>query len=217
MTPSAVNPNVKPAEDPREFLRHLFDVAVKRALPLENTAACLPEPPTAGRTVVIGAGKAGAAMAQAVEVLWPQDAPLQGLVVTRYHHTPPRPAGLAQRIEVVEAAHPVPDTAGLQAAERMLAMVQGLAENDLVLCLISGGGSALLTLPADGLTLAQSETHRFFSLAPLLRGRDERSSLLEGWGEGHLSEQRLPEDLYPLTRPTSLRFAGRPLPASGAR
>ena len=153
MTPSAINP----ATHPKEFLRHLFDVAVKRALPLQNTAAFLPTPPKAGRTIVIGAGKAGGAMAHAVEALWPQDAPLEGLVVTRYHHTPHRPAGLTQRIEVVEAAHPVPDAAGLQASERMLAMVQGLSENDLVLCLISGGGSALLTLPADGLTLADKQ------------------------------------------------------------
>ena len=152
MTPSTIYP----ATDPKEFLRHLFDVAVKRALPLENTAAFLPKPPK-GRTIVIGAGKAGGAMAHAVEALWPQDAAMQGLVVTRYHHTPPRPAGLTQRIEIVEAAHPVPDAAGLQAAERMLAMVQGLTENDLVLCLISGGGSALLTLPAEGLTLADKQ------------------------------------------------------------
>ena len=153
MTLSAINP----ATHPKEFLRHLFDVAVKRALPLENTAAFLPTPPKAGRTIVIGAGKAGGAMAQAVEALWPQDSPLQGLVVTRYHHTPPRPAGLTQRIEVVEAAHPVPDAAGMQASERMLAMVQGLTENDLVLCLISGGGSALLTLPATGLALEDKQ------------------------------------------------------------
>ena len=146
--------------DPRAFLRHLFDVAVKRALPLENTAAFLPKPPVAGRTIVIGAGKAGGAMAQAVEALWPHDSPMQGLVVTRYHHTPPLPdslKGLKPRIEVVEAAHPVPDAAGLAASERMLAMVQGLTENDLVLCLISGGGSALLTLPAAGLTLADKQ------------------------------------------------------------
>ena len=156
MTPTAISP----ATHPKEFLRHLFDVAVKRALPLENTAAFLPRPPKAGRTIVVGAGKAGGAMAQAVEALWPQDAPLQGLVVTRYHHIPPQPdslKGLKQRIEIVEAAHPVPDAAGLQASERMLAMVQGLTENDLVLCLISGGGSALLTLPADGLTLADKQ------------------------------------------------------------
>jgi hydroxypyruvate reductase len=120
----------------------------------------LPQPPSAqsgGRTIVIGAGKAGGSMAQAVEALWPADAPLSGLVVTRYHHIPPRPEGLPVRIEVVEAAHPVPDAAGLAAAERILAMVQGLSANDLVLCLISGGGSALLTLPADGLTLADKQ------------------------------------------------------------
>ena len=153
-------PEFSVTRDPREFLRHLFDVAVKRALPLDNTAACLPQPPKAGRTVVIGAGKAGGAMAHAVEALWPGDAPMQGLVVTRYKHTPPLPeslVGLKPRIEIVEAAHPVPDAAGLQASERMLAMVQGLTENDLVLCLISGGGSALLTLPAEGLTLADKQ------------------------------------------------------------
>ena len=159
MTQSAFNP----ATQPKEFLRHLFDVAVKRALPLENTAAYLPTPPTpssGGRTIVIGAGKAGGSMAQTVEALWPQDAPMQGLVVTRYHHIPPLPEslkGLKQRIEIVEAAHPVPDAAGLQASERMLAMLQGLSKNDLVLCLISGGGSALLTLPANGLTLADKQ------------------------------------------------------------
>jgi hydroxypyruvate reductase len=92
-------------------------------------------------------------MAQAVEALWPQDAPLSGLVVTRYGHTPPRPAGLPERIEVVEAAHPVPDAAGLQAAERILELTKGLTADDLVLCLISGGGSSLLTLPADGISL----------------------------------------------------------------
>jgi glycerate 2-kinase len=145
--------------EPRQFLEYLFDAAVKRALPLHNTAAYLPTPPKPGkgRTIVIGAGKAGASMAQAVEALWPLDAPLEGLVVTRYHHIPPRPAGLKQRIEIVEAAHPVPDAAGLAAAERILAMVQGLTADDLVLCLISGGGSALLTLPADGLTLEDKQ------------------------------------------------------------
>ena len=96
-------------------------------------------------------------MAQAVEALWPADAHLEGLVVTRYQHIPPRPEGLAQRIEVVEAAHPVPDEAGQAAAERILAMVQGLSQNDLVLCLISGGGSSLLALPAEGLSLLQKQ------------------------------------------------------------
>jgi hydroxypyruvate reductase len=141
---------------PRQFLEHLYNAAVVRALPLHNTAAYLPKPPK-GRTIVLGAGKAGGSMAQAVEALWPADAPLEGLVVTRYHHIPPRPAGLKQRIELVEAAHPVPDAAGLAAAERILALTQGLTENDLVLCLISGGGSALLTLPAEGLTLEEKQ------------------------------------------------------------
>ena len=148
--------NQPSTENPRALLRHLFNAAVERALPLHNTAAHLPPPPK-GRTLVLGAGKAGGAMAQAVEALWPADAPLSGLVVTRYHHTPPRPEGLAQRIEVVEAAHPVPDAAGLAAAERILQLAQGLTADDLVLCLISGGGSSLLTLPCEGLSLADKQ------------------------------------------------------------
>ena len=143
--------------DPQTCLRQLYEVAVQRALPLHNTAAHLPPPPK-GRTLVLGAGKAGGAMAQAAEALWPQDAPLSGLVVTRYGHTPPRPEGLPERIEVVEASHPVPDAAGLRAAERMLALTQGLTADDLVLCLISGGGSALLTLPAEGLRLEDKQS-----------------------------------------------------------
>ncbi len=145
-----------PADEPHRFLEYLYQTAVRRAMPLHNTAAFLPPPPP-GRTVVLGAGKAGGAMAQAVEALWPADAPLQGLVVTRYHHVPPRPAGLKQRIEIVEAAHPVPDAAGLAAAQRILALAHGLSKDDLVLCLISGGGSALLTLPAEGLTLEDKQ------------------------------------------------------------
>lgn len=145
-----------PRTQPREFLTHLYQAAVRRALPLHNTAAFLPPPPK-GRTVVIGAGKAGGAMAQAVEALWPAGAPLSGLVVTRYHHIPPRPPGLPQRIEVIEASHPVPDAAGLAASQRILQLVQGLTKDDLVLCLISGGGSALLTLPAEGLTLEDKQ------------------------------------------------------------
>jgi len=158
--------------DPAGFLRHLYNVAVARALPLHNTAAWLPAPPdpAKGRTLVLGAGKAGGAMAQAVEALWAEHcqrhgvpgAPLSGLVVTRYGHTPPRPEGVPALIEVVEAAHPVPDAAGLAAAQRILALATGqegaaLTEHDLVLCLISGGGSSLLTLPADGLTLADKQ------------------------------------------------------------
>ncbi|MGH6625973.1 MAG: glycerate kinase type-2 family protein [Burkholderiaceae bacterium] len=145
-----------PATEPHQFLEYLYRAAVRRALPLHNTAAYLPKPPK-GRTLVLGAGKAGGSMAHAVEALWPADAPLEGLVVTRYHHTPPRPEGLKQRIEIVEAAHPLPDAAGLAAAQRILALTQGLTKDDLVLCLISGGGSALLSLPADGLTLEDKQ------------------------------------------------------------
>src|ERR1700677_1909392 len=104
-----------------------------------------------GGLIVVGAGKASAAMAQAVEDHWP--GPLSGLVVTRYGYAVP-----CGRIEIVEAAHPVPDAAGMRAAERMLALVQGLSPDDLVLCLISGGGSALLPLPAPGLTLELTQT-----------------------------------------------------------
>jgi len=145
-----------PAADPRGFLEHLYRVAVRRAMPLHSMAAFLPAPPK-GRTIVIGAGKAGGSMAQALEALWPAHAPLEGLIVTRYHHVPPRPQGLARRIEVVEASHPVPDAAGLAAAQRILQLVHGLTPDDLVLCLISGGGSALLTLPAEGLTLEEKQ------------------------------------------------------------
>ncbi len=138
--------------DPRAFLRSLFDAAVARALPAQNTAAYLPPPPK-GRTVVLGAGKAGGAMAAAVEALWPTDKPLSGLVVTRYRHVPPAYKHRPGRIEVVEAAHPVPDAAGERAAQRIAELTQGLSADDLVLCLMSGGASALLTMPAPGITL----------------------------------------------------------------
>ena len=174
-TPPAAGQAHDPIADPAGFLRHLYNVAVQRALPLHNTAAHLPVPPhpSKGRTLVLGAGKAGGAMAQAVEALWPAHcqrhgvpgAPLSGLVVTRYGHTPPRQGdmlGVPPLIDVVEAAHPVPDAAGLAAAQRIVALATGqegtpLTEHDLVLCLISGGGSALLTLPCEGLTLADKQ------------------------------------------------------------
>ncbi len=145
-----------PHTDPRGFLRALYDAAVARALPAETTSPWLPKPPK-GRTVVIGAGKAGGAMAAAVDALWPKDAPLSGLVVTRYDHVPPAYKSKPGRIEVVEAAHPVPDEAGKRAAERIAQLAQGLTADDLVLCLISGGGSALLSLPAPGLTLEEKQ------------------------------------------------------------
>ena len=132
----------------RALLRGMFDAAVKAADPGTCVPPFLPVPPR-GRTVVIGAGKAAGAMARAVEQNWRGDpAQLSGLVVTRYGH------GVStERIEVVEAAHPVPDAAGAQAAQRIRRLVQGLSADDLVLVLLSGGGSALLAAPMEGITL----------------------------------------------------------------
>jgi glycerate 2-kinase len=145
-----------PQADPRGFLRALYDTSVARALPAQTLGAFLPPPPK-GRTLVLGAGKAGGAMAAAVDALWPQDASLTGLVVTRYGHVPPPYKAAPGRIEVVEASHPVPDEAGRQAALRIAALARGLSADDLVLCLISGGGSALLAMPAPGLTFADKQ------------------------------------------------------------
>ncbi|MDO8654524.1 MAG: glycerate kinase [Undibacterium sp.] len=135
---------------PRQFLLDLYSSAVNAVSAAKCLPAFLPAPSPHGRTLVIGAGKGAAAMAKAVEDHWP--GPISGLVVTRYGH-----GAHCQRIEVVEAAHPVPDEAGRRAAGRMMEMVQGLTKDDLVLCLISGGGSALLALPADGITLEQKQ------------------------------------------------------------
>ena len=145
-----------PQTDPRAFLRHLYLAAVQRALPAHNTAAHLPPPPR-GRTLVLGAGKAGGAMAAAVDALWPAQAPLSGLVVTRYDHVPAAYKARPGRIEVVEAAHPVPDDAGRRAARRIADLTRGLTADDLVLCLISGGGSALLAMPSAGITLEDKQ------------------------------------------------------------
>ena len=145
-----------PAAEPRAFLRALYNAAVARALPAQNTAAFLPPPPK-GRTLVLGAGKAGGAMAAAVEALWPRGAPLSGLVVTRYGHVPTSYQSHPGRIEVVEASHPVPDDAGRQAAHRITELAQGLTADDLVLCLISGGGSALLAMPAEGVSFEDKQ------------------------------------------------------------
>jgi glycerate 2-kinase len=132
----------------RDVLRAMFEAAIAAASPDKAVPANLPAPP-AGRTVVVGAGKAAASMARAVEAHWPADKPLSGLVVTRYGHG----VGALKRIEVVEAAHPIPDAAGQKAASRILDLAKGLGPDDLLLCLISGGGSALLSLPAPGITL----------------------------------------------------------------
>ncbi|MFM0139214.1 glycerate kinase type-2 family protein [Caballeronia grimmiae] len=135
--------------DVDRLLKEMFDAAIATAQPTLRVPQFLPQPPR-GRTIVIGAGKASAAMAKAVEDHW--TAPLEGLVVTRYGY-----AVACERIEIVEAAHPVPDGRGLAAAERMMRLVSGLTADDLVICLISGGGSSLLPLPAEGLTLQDKQ------------------------------------------------------------
>ena len=138
--------------DERALLRCMFDTAIAAASPDNAVPLNLPPAPR-GRTIVVGAGKAAASMARAVEAQWPHDKPLSGLVVTRYGHG----VGKLERIEVVEASHPVPDAAGREAARRILDSVQGLGPDDLVVCLVSGGGSALLSLPAHGIDLADKQ------------------------------------------------------------
>jgi hydroxypyruvate reductase len=160
-TPAASASIPSPADDPRAFLRALFDAAVAQALPGASLARFLPAPPPRGRTLVLGAGKAGGAMAAALESLWPAGAPLSGLVVTRYDYVPTAFAAAQARgqtrIEVVEAAHPVPDEAGRRAAARVLGLARGLGADDLVICLMSGGASSLLALPAAAVTLAEKQ------------------------------------------------------------
>lgn len=134
--------------DPATFLRQLFDRAVEVADPMRSLASFLPEKPE-GRVIVIGAGKASARMAEAVEAAW---GPCEGLVITRYGYARP-----CKGIEIVEAAHPVPDQAGVDATARMLKLLDGMTEDDFVLALISGGASALLCAPAEGVTLAEKQ------------------------------------------------------------
>ena len=134
---------------PRALLQAMFQAAIEAAQPSHCIPPHLPPAPQ-GRLIVIGAGKASAAMAQAVERYWP--GPLSGLVVTRYGYAVP-----CERIEIVEASHPVPDAAGMAAARRMLELVGNLQADDTVLCLISGGGSSLLALPLDGISLEDKQ------------------------------------------------------------
>ncbi|WP_298012038.1 glycerate kinase [uncultured Castellaniella sp.] len=135
--------------EPRDLLTRMFQAAVRAAQPEHCIPAFLPPRPK-GRTIVIGAGKASAAMAQAFEKHW--TGPLEGVVVTRYGYAVP-----CQRIEILEAAHPVPDEAGERAAQRLFDQVRGLTADDLVICLISGGGSSLLPMPGAGITLADKQ------------------------------------------------------------
>lgn len=132
---------------PRDLLLGSFQAALAAADPLKIVGAHLPKPPE-GKTLVVGAGKAAASMALAVEQHWPADAPLDGLVITRYQH-----GLLTNRITVIEAGHPVPDESGEKAAQEILRRVKALTSNDLLLVLVSGGGSSLLTLPAEGIAI----------------------------------------------------------------
>ncbi|MGF6921114.1 glycerate kinase type-2 family protein [Paraburkholderia sp. 40] len=135
--------------EPRELLNKMFSAAVEAAQPSRCIAPFLPPPPI-GRTIVIGAGKASASMASALEKIWPGE--LTGMVVTRYGY-----AVQCGRIEIVEAAHPVPDINGLRGTRTILDLVSGLTEDDLVICLMSGGASSLLSLPLDPLTLEEKK------------------------------------------------------------
>jgi glycerate 2-kinase len=133
----------------REVLEESFRAAVAAADPLQILGPHLPRPPR-GRTFVAAAGKAAASMALAVERAWPKHSPIEGIAVTRYRHGVP-----TQRLRVVEAGHPVPDEAGETAAREILAKTRALAEDDLLLALLSGGGSSLLSLPAEGIGMAE--------------------------------------------------------------
>ena len=137
-------------ENPKAFLQSLFDVAVKAADPARNIASFLPEPPK-GRLIIVGAGKGSAQIAAAFEDAWEKagHGTVEGLVVTRYGF-----GAECRNVEIIEASHPVPDAAGLIASNRLLKTVSGLSKDDLVVAVISGGGSALLPAPPDGVSLA---------------------------------------------------------------
>ncbi len=161
-SPQTLSPAAGPlspsSDDAAGWLRRLADIAVAAVHPRSLLPGRLPEPP-AGRTLVVGAGKAAAAMAASLEQAWQAnhpEAPLAGLVVTRYGHGPEQGAA-CQRIEVLEASHPMPDGLSERAARRMLEAVSDLGENDRVIALVSGGGSALMSLPAPGITLAEKQ------------------------------------------------------------
>lgn len=134
--------------DPRSLITESFQAALAAADPIHIVPNHLPSPPR-GRTVVVGAGKAAASMAFAVEQSWPADKPLEGVVITRYGHGMP-----TRRVRVVEAGHPVPDEQGEKAAAEILALASSLSQDDLLLVLVSGGGSSLLSLPVEGVPMA---------------------------------------------------------------
>lgn len=136
----------------QQLLQQSYAAAVAAADPLRIVPAHLPAPPR-GRTLVVGAGKAGASMAKAVEQHWPADAPLEGLMITRYAHGYTGAEAL-KRIRVIEAGHPVPDESGEAAAREIMRQVRSLGPDDLLLALVSGGGSALLSLPAESISMA---------------------------------------------------------------
>ncbi|MDZ4086445.1 MAG: glycerate kinase [Tabrizicola sp.] len=177
--------------DPARFLRSLFDRAVEVADPMRSLAGFLPEKPK-GRVLVIGAGKASARMAEAVEAAW---GPCDGLVITRYGYGRP-----CQGIEIIEAAHPVPDQAGVDATQRILQLLDGLTEDDFVLALVSGGASALLCGPAQGMTLAEKQQVNAALLAsgaPIVAMNTVRKHLSQVKG-GQLSAASYPARLLAL-------------------
>ncbi|MGL4197056.1 MAG: glycerate kinase type-2 family protein [Allorhizobium sp.] len=176
---------------PDLFLRRLFDRAVEVADPMRSLKDFLPEKPM-GRVIVIGAGKASARMAEAVEAVW---GPCEGLVITRYGYARP-----CQGIEIVEAAHPVPDQAGLEATARMLSLVDTAGEGDFVLALISGGASALLVQPVAGVSLAEKQAVNqalLASGAPIDRMNTVRKHLSRVKG-GQLAAAAWPAELLAL-------------------
>lgn len=178
-------------DHPELFLRQLFDRAVEVADPMRSLENFLPEKPE-GRVIVIGAGKASARMAEAVEAVW---GPCEGLVITRYGYGRP-----CRGIEIVEAAHPVPDQAGLDATARMLSLVQDAGEGDFVLALISGGASALLVQPVSGVSLAAKQAVNqalLASGAPIDRMNTVRKHLSRVKG-GQLAAAAWPADMLAL-------------------
>lgn len=178
-------------EQAEPFLRQLFDRAVEVADPMRSLKDFLPEKPK-GRIIVVGAGKASARMAEAVEAAW---GPCEGLVITRYGYARP-----CQGIEIVEAGHPVPDAVGLEATARMLSLVAGAQEGDFVLALISGGASALLVQPVPGVSLAEKQAVNqalLASGAPIDRMNTVRKHLSRVKG-GQLAAAAWPADLLAL-------------------